>query len=93
MAGIIVTGPDETRTWETARALGRESGALRAIGAEVYGPAPAPIARIRGRWRARLLVKAAKGIAIQPAIHAWIASVPAQPTVRIAVDIDPQSFF
>ena len=93
MAGIIVTGPDETRTWEVARALGRESAGLRATGAEVYGPAPAPIARIRGRWRARLLVKAPKGVAIQPAIHAWIAAVAVPANVRVAVDIDPQSFY
>ncbi|PZQ47972.1 MAG: primosomal protein N' [Rhodovulum sulfidophilum] len=93
MAGIIVTGPDETRAWAVARELGRTSGALRDIGAEVYGPAPAPIARIRGRWRARLLVRAPKGIAIQPAIHAWIAGVPIPANVRVAVDIDPQSFF
>jgi primosomal protein N' (replication factor Y) len=93
MAGIIVTGPDETRTWEVARALGRTSDRLRALGVSVYGPAPAPIARIRGRWRARLLVQAAKGMAIQPAIHDWVAGVPIPANVRVSVDIDPQSFF
>ncbi|TPE47574.1 primosomal protein N' [Amaricoccus solimangrovi] len=93
MAGIIVTGTDETRAWETARALGRAVDGLRALGAEVYGPAPAPIARIRGRWRARLLVKAPKGVAIQSAIHAWIAAVAVPANVRVTVDIDPQSFF
>ena len=60
MAGIIVTGPDEARTWDVARALGRAGEALRAVGAEVYGPAPAPIARVRGRHRVRLLVRAPK---------------------------------
>jgi hypothetical protein len=32
---------------------------------QVYGPAPAPIARVRGRHRVRLLVKAPKGAPLQ----------------------------
>lgn len=93
MAGIIVTGPDEARSWEVARALGAASGILRAAGAEVYGPAPAPIARVRGRHRVRLLVKAPKGLALQAALRAWTAAVPVSAPVRVAIDIDPQSFF
>ncbi len=60
MAGIIVTGVDEQRTWDVARALGANAGALRAAGADLYGPAPAPIARVRGRHRVRLLVARAE---------------------------------
>ena len=43
-----------------------------ALGAELWGPAPAPIARIRGRHRVRLLVRAPKGVALQPALRAWV---------------------
>jgi primosomal protein N' (replication factor Y) len=66
---------------------------LRAVGADLFGPAPAPIARIRGRHRLRLLVKAAKGVALQSALRAWVQAVPVHSTVRVTVDIDPQSFF
>ena len=76
LAGVIVTGPDEPRTWDVARALARAAGPLRAAGAELWGPAPAPIARIRGRHRVRLLVRAPKGVALQPALRAWAAAVP-----------------
>ncbi|MFO1104492.1 MAG: primosomal protein N' [Amaricoccus sp.] len=93
MAGVIVTGTDEVRSWDVARALGRAAEPLRAAGAELYGPAPAPIARIRGRHRIRLLVKAPKGAALQPALRAWLAAVPVPAAVRVSVDIDPQSFF
>ena len=93
MAGIIVTGVDEARTWDVARALGRAAETLRSAGVEVYGPAPAPIARVRGRHRVRLLARAPKGVALQPALRSWIASVPAPGNVRITVDVDPQSFF
>ena len=93
MAGIIVSGTDEQRVWEVARALARGAEPLRAAGAQLFGPAPAPVARIRGRHRLRLLVKAPKRVALQPALRAWLAAVPCPSTVRIAVDIDPQSFF
>ncbi len=68
LAGVIVTGPDEQRTWDVARALARAAAPLHAAGAEVWGPAPAPVARIRGRHRVRLLVRAPKGVALQPAL-------------------------
>ena len=78
---IVVTGTDEARTWDVARALARESGALRALPAEVFGPAPAPIARVRGRYRVRLLVKAAKGVPLQAALGYFI-------TKHIAVGVE-----
>lgn len=93
MAGIIVSGEDEVRAWEAARALGRAGGVLQDAGAELFGPAPAPIARVRGRHRIRLLVRAPKGVALQPALRAWLAAAPWPASVRVAVDIDPQSFF
>ena len=93
LAGVVVSGTDEPRTWEVARALARAAGPLQAAGAELFGPAPAPIARIRGRHRLRLLVRAAKGVGLQSALRAWVASVPCPGSVRVAIDIDPQSFF
>jgi primosomal protein N' (replication factor Y) (superfamily II helicase) len=93
LAGVIVTGPDEQRAWDVARALARASDPLRAAGAELFGPAPAPIARVRGRHRVRLLVRAPKGVPLQPALRDWAASVPVPGTVRVTLDIDPQSFF
>jgi primosomal protein N' (replication factor Y) len=93
LAGVIVTGTDEARTWGTARALARQQQPLTAAGAEVWGPAPAPVARIRGRHRVRMLVRAPKGVALQPALRAWVAAVPATGTVRVTIDVDPQSFF
>ena len=68
LAGVVVSGTDEPRTWEVARALARGQAPLAAVGAELFGPAPAPVARVRGRHRVRLLVRAAKGVALQPAL-------------------------
>jgi primosomal protein N' (replication factor Y) (superfamily II helicase) len=93
MAGIILSAPDVQAVFDLGNAMARQDGPLRRIGAEVYGPAPAPIARIRGRHRVRLLVKAAKGVALQPALAEWVAQFRLPPNLRLAVDIDPQSFF
>jgi primosomal protein N' (replication factor Y) len=92
MAGVIVSGPDEAKVWAIANALGRASGTLEQAGAQVFGPAPAPIARIRGRARVRLLVKAPKGIALQQALAKWRATVKIPSAIRVVIDIDPQSF-
>ena len=73
--------------------LARQNAALTKAGAQVYGPAPAPIARIRGRHRVRLLVKAPKGVALQAALSEWVRPVRLKGDLRISIDIDPQSFF
>ncbi|MFT7592968.1 MAG: primosomal protein N' (replication factor Y) [Paracoccaceae bacterium] len=93
MAGIILSGGDVGAVFDLGNILARNDGALRAIGAQVYGPAPAPIARIRGRHRVRLLVKAAKGAPLQDALTRWIAPLRLKGDLRLSVDIDPQSFY
>jgi len=92
MAGVIVSGPDEARVWEVANALGRSAALVERAGAELFGPAPAPIARVRGRARVRLLVKAPKGAALQQALKRWQTAVKVPAAVRVVIDIDPQSF-
>ncbi len=75
-----------------ARALARRAAPLQAVGAELYGPAPAPIARVRGRHRVRLLVKAPRQAPLQAALADWAGQVRLPANVRLAIDIDPQSF-
>ncbi|WP_299688404.1 primosomal protein N' [uncultured Tateyamaria sp.] len=93
MAGIILSGPDVAQVFDAANALARNTAPLQRVGAQVFGPAPAPIARIRGRHRVRLLVKAGKGVALQGAISRWVGQLRLKGDLRLAVDIDPQSFY
>ncbi|WP_424969163.1 primosomal protein N' [Dinoroseobacter sp. S76] len=93
MAGIILSSPDLQEVFDTGNALARLNGPMTAAGATVYGPAPAPIARIRGRHRVRLLVTAPKGVALQDALAKWTAQIKPGPNLRLSIDIDPQSFF
>jgi len=92
MAGIILSGPTPEPLFALGQELVRRDGPLRAIGAQVFGPAPAPIARVRGRHRVRLLIKAEKGVALQAALTQWISQFKLPANLRLAVDIDPQSF-
>ncbi|KPQ13024.1 MAG: primosomal protein N' (replication factor Y) PriA [Rhodobacteraceae bacterium HLUCCO18] len=93
LAGIIISAGDAASAFELGQHLARNDAAIRAAGGVVYGPAPAPIARVRGRHRVRLLVKAPKGAPIQGAITRWMSGLKLPSQVRLAVDIDPQSFY
>ncbi|MBY6091994.1 primosomal protein N' [Maritimibacter alkaliphilus] len=93
LAGIILSSPDPQAPFQFGTTLARHDDALREIGAQLFGPAAAPIARIRGRHRVRLLVKAPKGAPLQQAITKWLAPARLPKDMRLAVDIDPQSFY
>ncbi len=93
MAGIILSSPNADDVFNLGAEMARRDGPLRAIGAQVYGPAPAPIARVRGRHRVRLLVKADKAAPLQKALAAWAAQFRLPTNTRLSIDIDPQSFY
>ncbi|MEZ5675989.1 MAG: primosomal protein N' [Thalassovita sp.] len=93
MAGIILSSPDVQDVFDLGNDMARRDGPLRQIGAQVFGPAPAPIARIRGRHRVRLLVKADKGAPLQATLTRWLAQFRPSNQTRISVDIDPQTFY
>ena len=92
MAGIILSSQHATEVFDLGADMARRDGPLRAISAQVYGPAPAPIAKIRGRFRVRLLVRADKGANLQGALKTWVAQFRVPASIRLAIDIDPQSF-
>ena len=97
-AAIVVSSEEQGAALETARLIGRAAprqgemaGAM--YGAmEVYGPAPAPLAMLRGRHRYRLLVHAKRGLDVQDVIRAWLGGVEWPSKVRVVVDVDPYSF-
>ena len=93
LAGIVVSGQNGNQVNEVAMALARRPQPLHDIGAEVFGPAPAPIARIRGRHRVRLLVRSVKDPRLQAALAQWRAQIQIPSQVRVTIDIDPQSFY
>lgn len=90
LVALIVSAEDERLANQIARALA--ASAPRGENVEVLGPAPAPIAMLRGRHRRRLLLKTSRDIAVQPLLHGWLASVDIPRKVKLEVDVDPVSF-
>jgi primosomal protein N' (replication factor Y) len=90
LVGLIVSAENEAAADRAARDLGL--AAPRAEGVEVLGPAPAPLALLRGRHRRRLLVKARREVAVQRVVREWLARVPLPREVRVQVDVDPVGF-
>ena len=90
LAAVIVSGIHEGKVESAARALGR--AAPHGDGVAVLGPAPAPLAILRRRYRRRLLLKGRRDTNIQAVLRDWIARVRIGADVRVQVDIDPYSF-
>ena len=93
LVGVVLSSPDAQEAFEVGQAMARNCQPLTQIGAQIFGPAPAPIARIRGRHRVRLLIKAEKNAPIQTALTAWTALFKLPNSLRLSIDIDPQSFY
>jgi primosomal protein N' (replication factor Y) len=89
-AGIIVSSEKLDEAVSVARQIGR--AAPRVEGMQVYGPAPAPLAMLRGRHRQRLLVHARRALDVQDVIREWLGALEWPRGVRVAVDVDPYSF-
>ena len=89
-AAIIISSEDDAEAREAANRI----GAFRPEVAEclILGPAPAPMALLRGRYRYRFLINARRSVQLQDVIRRWLGALDHPPGVRVAVDIDPYSF-
>ena len=90
LAAVIVEGAHEDAVMRTAKQLATSAPQVGKL--QVWGPAPAPLFMLRGKFRYRLLVKADRAINLPDLMRAWIDGQHASSTVRIKIDIDPQSF-
>lgn len=91
LAALIISASSQAEAETHARALARAAEAP--AGVAVLGPAEAPLAILRGRHRMRLIVRTAREINLQDYLRAWLRRAPRpKGSVRVAVDVDPQSF-
>jgi primosomal protein N' (replication factor Y) len=90
LAALIITAPDDESADRVAQACAR--AAPHMPGVDALGPAPAPLAVLRGRHRRRFLLKTKREVNIQAVVRQWLGKVKVPTNVRVQVDIDPYSF-
>ncbi len=92
LAAIIVSGAALAPVEQAARALAAHAAKTFPASVRLLGPAPAPLARLRGRHRLRLLIKAATASGLHACARELQSRCPPPAGVRIAIDIDPYHF-
>lgn len=90
LAALIFSGRDANLVKREARTVAR--AAPMTDGVHVLGPAPAPLALLRGRYRERVLVKAAADIDLPTWLRAWLQPIKLPGAIHLQVDVDPVSF-
>ena len=91
LAAIILSGSDSVAVIEAGKVLAKAAPAAK--GVTVWGPTPAFYHLLRGQTRERLLVQTGRSVDVQAYLRAWLGAVKIPGKVRVAVDIDPVSFF
>ena len=90
LAALILSSENAMAVEKTARDLAEAIPNAERL--EVYGPADAPLALVRGRKRKRLLVRADRDVNLQAFLRAWLARVKVPASVRLTIDVDPYNF-
>jgi primosomal protein N' (replication factor Y) (superfamily II helicase) len=91
LASLIISAGDRSTAEGFARRLA--AVAPRDEHVQLLGPAEAPLAVIKGRYRFRLLVKSARGFDLSEYLRQWLAAGPkTKGNLKLEVDVDPQSF-
>ncbi|MDH5671562.1 MAG: primosomal protein N' [Myxococcales bacterium] len=86
------TEPNAAEAADLLARLARARPEVRAERVEVLGPAPAPISKIRGRHRHRLLLKSPHRAELRAVAYALVQRIDeGLPAARASVDIDPVS--
>lgn len=92
LAGLSFSGIAEQTVMERTEAASQQLMQLKrelSLRLEVLGPAPAPLYRLRGRFRRQMLLKARSRGDLRRLISAWLTRLESVSTVRGIIDIDP----
>ena len=90
LVALIISARDPGPADAAARIIAR--AAPRFSDVHVLGPAPAPLALLRGRHRRRLLLKAGRSVNVQKVVRDWLAPLKLPSAARVSVDVDPYGF-
>ncbi|MGI4776320.1 MAG: replication restart helicase PriA [Janthinobacterium lividum] len=90
MASIVISGRDEELILQIAKKL---VNAAPKYNVRILGPAKAIIFKLAGRFRYRILVISSKDFNLQKYLYHWIGVANIPSSLRLKIDIDPQSFY
>lgn len=82
-------GVDEAKVRAAGQMLARTAPVDPRI--RILGPAPAPLSKLRGQYRYRLLMKADRTIGLQTTLRQWLKDQKFS-GVRIKIDVNPYYF-
>jgi primosomal protein N' (replication factor Y) len=91
LASLIISAGDRPTAEGFARKLAAAAPFDERV--QVLGPAEAPLAVIKGRYRFRILVKSARNFDLSDYLRDWVAAGPkTRGNLKLQIDVDPQSF-
>ena len=91
LAGLLVSAGDPHSAESFARKLVAAAPHVEHV--RLLGPAEAPLAVVRGRYRFRILAKSPRGFDLSGYLRGWLTQGPKpKGNLKLEVDVDPQSF-
>jgi primosomal protein N' (replication factor Y) len=90
LTAIIISHKEEWRVQDIAMKLQKTAPQNPHI--HIFGPAPAPINPLRGRYRWRFLIQTPGHIALHAFLNQWLHAHPLPNGATIDIDRDPYSF-
>ena len=90
LAALILSGSDIVKLEQAARHLNEIRPQFERV--DIFGPAQAPLSRVRGQFRIRFLIRSDRKVAIGKIVEEWLSQAKLPSGVRLVCDIDPYSF-
>ena len=91
---LILSGRKESTLIDFGKELKNQFYSLKLQDFEIFGPAVAPISRIKNKTRVRLLIKSNKMTKIsQIEVRDWLKNITVPNNIYFSVDIDPYNFY
>ena len=90
LISVILSGINQFEVMKTAKQLKHSFSAQEKI--KIFGPVTAPIFKIRGKYRVRLLLKYNLSIFPQKFIKDWLNINDIGKNIKLEVDVDPINF-
>lgn len=90
LVALIISSEHEKKLLDFCRLMLKQSPQDKNI--SIFGPAPAPIFMLRGRYRYRFLLKTTRKILPQAYIKEWLSKNNIPNDIKIHIDVDPINF-